>query len=436
MKRKIDAILEGWAKESKALPLLLRGVRRVGKTYAAKVLGETFFKGDCVLFDFQTDLERLNVLFEGPTEVSRLINDLSLYAGKQINARETLIIFDEIQLCEKALNSLRFFADSPYRVLATGSQLGLTLTKRALPFPSDVRHVYLHPLDFEEFLWALGEKHLADGIRQAFTDQRKFVLHEDALLLYKKYLITGGMPKPLDTYAKTEDFAQVRQMQADIDEIYLADISLHAPEDQAPRIRLVWQSIPAQLARETTRKFKYSDVEKGARSEQFEGPIGWLDAAEMINLNRQTTQTSAPLTPREGSFFKIYMEDTGLLFRRYNLSEQAFLDPIVYQSLSANFRGALAENFTMQALVANGLTTHYWVGKNTSYEVEFVFSNNLGQLVPIEVKSGSNVRARSLGVFLEKSQAPYGIRLSTKNFGFERRMFSVPLYAAFCIGMQ
>lgn len=433
MKRKIDAILQDWAKDDEALPLLLRGVRRVGKTYCAQALGENTFRGDFVLFDFQTDLERLSLIFDGPTETNRLIGSLSIYAGKQITAGKTLIIFDEVQLCEKALNSLRFFAESPYKVVATGSQLGLTLKQRTLPFPSDVRHVYLHPLDFEEFLWGMGEQRIADGIRQAFVDRKPFVLHEEALALYKEYLIVGGMPKPLDTYVSTRDFAKVRQRQADIDEIYLADISLHAPNDQATRIRMIWQSIPAQLARESTRKFKYSDVERGARSEQFEGPIGWLDAAEMINLNRQTTQTRAPLEPREGSFFKIFMEDTGLLFRKYNLNEQAFLDTVVYQTLSANFRGALAENYTMQALVANNITTHYWVGKNTTNEVEFIFANDRGQLVPIEVKSGSNVRARSLRVFLEKSQTPNGIRLSTKNFGLEDGICSIPLYAAFCI---
>lgn len=435
MKRKIDAVLQDWARGEDSRPLLLRGVRRVGKTYCAKVLGKSVFK-EAVSLDFQTDLERVSQIFEGPTDVRRIIKEIEAYADKPISPRSTLIIFDEVQLNEKALNSLRFFADSPYWVLGTGSQLGLTLRQRTLPFPSDVKHVYVRPLDFEEFLWAKGNQHMADSIRQAYHDKRPYILHEEALALYREYLVVGGMPKPVESYCKMEDFKEVRERQGEIDEIFISDMSLHAPQNQVATIRMIWQSLPGQLARERSRKFKFSEVKTGGRSDQFEGPLGWLEAAEMIKLNRQTTQTSAPLEARAGNYFKVYMEDTGLLFKKYGLKETAFLDESSYQVLSANFRGALAENYVMQALTSNDIKTHYWADKSGAHEVEFIFSDGLGRLVPIEVKSGSNVRAKSLRYFLDKSYAPYGIRISSKNFGFDNGIFSVPLYAAFCINPE
>lgn len=174
-------------------------------------------------------------------------------------------------------------------------------------------------------------------------------------------------------------------------------------------------------------------MEKGGRAARFEDPIAWLEAAEIVHINRQTVDEQAPLMTRGGNYFKLYMADTGLMFKKYDLAAEAFLDNTLYNNLSSRFRGALAENYVMQALVANGIKPFYWANKGLTSEIDFIFSDRFGQVVPLEVKSGKNVQSASLGKFPGISKAPYAMRLSMNNFGFENNIFSVPLYAAFCI---
>ena len=436
MKRIIDATLTAWANNQSAPPLLLRGARRVGKTYSITQLGKTAFGDEnFVYFDFQADLAHLSSIFTNTANIEQIIADLSAYAGTEIHRNTTLIAFDEIQLCESALNSLRFFAGSGYRIIASGSQLGVTLRNRTLPFPSDIRQVHLHPLNFEEWLWATGNSQLAQAIREHFESRQPFSLHDIAMEQYRRYVVTGGLPAVVNAYCSTDDLAQIRAAQTDIDGTYTADIALYAPEETVVATQAVWQSIPKQLARETTRKFKYADVRKGGRERQYRLPLAWLEAAGLITLNEQTNDTNAPLEARSGgSFFKVYMADTGLLFNRYHLNAQVWLSDAMRVQLSPRFRGALTENYVMQTLAANELPTYYWTATdNAQYEVEFVAQTDMGQVVPIEVKSGENVRATSLGRFMQKADAPYAIRISGKNFGFENGIMSVPLYATFCI---
>lgn len=435
MERKIDAVLDRWAKEGDPQPLLIRGARRVGKTYAVKRLGEEAFGGDFAYCDFQTNLGRLEEIFSGVTDVDRIVSDLALLLRRDIDRGTTLIAFDEVQLCEKALNSLRFFAQSGYRVVATGSQLGLTLRNRQLPFPSDVRHLYLRPLDFEEFLWANGDRRMARAIRAAFSERASFAFHQEALEAYRRYEVVGGMPAVVRSFVEGRGFDQVRERQAEIVQTYAADIALYAPADEAVRVQSVWVSLPGQLTRESTRKFKYADVERGGRERQLRGPLAWLEAAELVLLNPQTNDTAPPLTPRaDGSFFKVYLLDVGILFHRLNLDAQALLDAATRMALSPWFRGALAENYVMQSLVSNGIQPFYWTpGTSSSGEVEFVVQTRRGTIVPMEVKSGANVRSRSLNAYREKSKAPVAVRISEKNFGFESGILSIPLYAVFCL---
>jgi len=282
VRRKIDIVLDRWASTPQARPLLVRGARRVGKTYALKRLGAERFPGDFVYCDFQSNLAQLESVFNGPTDVERIVADLSLLLRQDIVPGRTLIAFDEIQLCEKALNSLRFFAQSPYRVIATGSQLGITMRNRTLPFPSDVDQVYLRPLNFEEFLWAMGEDRMANGIRASFADRRGFVLHDQALEHYRRYAVVGGMPRVVDAYRTQRAFTDVRALQAEIEHTYTADIALYAPSDAVAHVQAVWASIPKQLTRETTRKFKYTDVGKGGRERMYRMPLAWLEAAEAL----------------------------------------------------------------------------------------------------------------------------------------------------------
>lgn len=435
MRRKIDAILDRWAQEGDARPLLVRGARRVGKTYAIRRLGEEAFGGDFAYCDFQANLERLEAVFAGSTDVARIVADLELLLRRDIVPGRTLIAFDEVQLCEKALNALRFFAGSGYRVIATGSQLGLTLRHRELPFPSDVTHVYLRPLDFEEFLWARGEERMAAAIRRTFDERAPFAFHEEALDLYRRYLVVGGMPAPARAFCEGGGLEEVRALQAEIAQTYVADMALYAPAEETARIRAVWASLPAQLTRESTAKFKYADVASGGRERQLRGPLAWLEAAELVLLNPQTNDAQPPLTARGGgSFFKAYLLDAGILFYRLNLDGGIFLDASLRVSLSPWFRGALAENYVMESLVANGVPTFYWTpGTSSSGEVEFVVQTRRGAIVPIEVKSGPNVRSRSLNAYRAKCGAEVAVRLSERNFGLEGGILSIPLYAAFCL---
>lgn len=436
MKRKIDAYLKEWAQSEESSPLLIRGARRVGKTYSIKHLGESQFGADDFAYcDFQTDLQSLTQLFDEARNVEEVVESLSLFLHQDIRPKRTLIAFDEIQLCEKALNFLRFFAESDYRVIATGSQLGLTLKDRSLPFPSDVQHLYLRPMDFEEFLWAVEETRLANAIRKAMNKKEKFSAHEAALSEYRDYVIVGGMPKAVKAFSEGRGYRQVRTVQAEMAETYAADIALYAPANEVVRAQAIWQSIPGQIARESSNKFRYSDVEPSGRRQQLEAPLAWLEAAELILKNEQTNEVSAPLTPRDdGSFFKTYLLDTGLLYYKLNLDAELFKDTEKRKAINPRFRGALAENYVKQSLVANGIKSYYWVPKsNPSAEVEFVVQTRSGEVVPIEVKSGRNVRSRSLQVYAEKSNAPLAIRISEKNIGLENGIFSVPLYAAFCL---
>lgn len=436
MKRKIEAVVSAWLEAKDGRPLLIKGPRRVGKTYIAKeYLAGVIGPGHVVYLDFQTDLQGLESLFAGRSDVGRIVGDLELYLGRSIDSASDVLVFDEVQLCDKALNSLRFFAQSDYRVIATGSLLGVTLSKyrqdgRRLPFPSDVRHVSMHPMDFEEFLWALGQESMAQGIRTCYEQARPYPRHEEALSFYRQYLVVGGMPRAVASYAASASFEEVREVQSEIDQTYVADM----PISQAALCRAIWDSVPRQLAREGTRKFKYADVARGGRANRFEEPLDWLESAGIISLNRQTNSCELPLQARDGgAFFKVYMADTGLMYFKYGLTPNLLLMPESYSALSAAFRGALAENYVMQQLEANGVRTYYWTPGDASGEIEFLTSTSRGDLLPIEVKSGENVRSRSLKSFMAKTSCPLGLRVSAREFGQEGSLKSIPLYAAFCI---
>lgn len=436
MKRKLENVISEWLDSASPEPLLFKGARRVGKTYLVTEFLQTIVdERDYVYLDFQTDLSQLSLMFEGRTDVDRIVSGIEAYTGKTVLPKKSVIVFDEVQLCEKALNSLRFFAQSAYRVIATGSLLGVTLrnersSERVLPFPGDVRHVTLYPLDFEEFLWALGKRAMAEGIRRCFEDNSPFILHNEAMQLYRTYLIVGGMPKAVRSFVETENFQRVREVQSEINDTYISNM----PARQAALCQGIWDSIPKQLARESSRKFKYGDVAKGGRAERFAEPIEWMRAAGIVIMNSQTNSTSAPLVPRDGgAFFKLYIADTGLMFYKYGLLPDTLLEQATYESLADSFRGALAENYVMQSLIANGWSTFYWTPGDSSGEVEFVMGTGTGDILPVEVKSGVNVKSISLRSYMKHSACPLAIRVSAKQFGLDGGLKSIPLYAAFCI---
>ena len=311
MKRVLEREIEDWARGDDPRPLLLQGARRVGKTFLVESVGKRIYGDGFVKLDFQTDLERMSSIFDGATDdLDRTVARISEYKRTPIAPDSSLILFDEVQLCEKALNSLRFFANSPWRIAATGSLLGVTVKQRRLPFPSDVRHVRMHPMTFEEFLWAMGEDAMASDIREHARSCEPYILHDRATEYYERYLVVGGMPKAVRTYRNTSSFEAVREVHEEIDITYTADMTDPDNGISAAAAKRIWASLPKQLLRASTKKFKYSEVMRGGRRSQLLEPLEWLEAAGIVLKNDLTCDTHAPLSPfndEEGSFFKEYI---------------------------------------------------------------------------------------------------------------------------------
>ncbi len=445
LKRKFSQVIEDWYANDADHPLLVTGARRTGKTFVIEhtcraIAGEQFVK-----LDFQTDLESVERIFDVPTDdVDRIVSRIGEYLGATFDPSRAILFFDEVQLCEKALNSLRFFAGSSWRVIASGSLLGVTTKQRKLPFPSGVRQATLYPLDFEEFLWAMGEEAMAVAIREHASTFESYVLHERALELYRRYLVVGGMPLPVRQYRDTGLIERALEETAEIDATYTADMT--DPENGISGIsaKRIWDSLPKQLLRSSTKKFKYADVVRGGRRERLLEPLEWLAAAGIVSINDLTRGSQAPLAPYsadEGSFFKVYVADTGIMFNKFGIDPKFVLDSSLQGVLSSDFRGALAENYVMQALRAAGLKTFYWMpeGSGVRGEIDFVFQTREAQVIPVEVKSARNVSAKSLARFMAEGRSPYCIRLSERDFGRTElegggELRSLPLYAAHCIG--
>ena len=444
MKRKIESTVIEWAQSHDTHPLLIRGARRIGKTCLVKQIGRTIFNGNIVNLDFQTDLDTIEKIFDVPTnEPDAIVQRIQEYTGQQCRPDETLLFFDEIQLSEKALNSLRFFSGTRWRIIATGSLLGVTVRKRKLPFPSGIRQLDMHPMDFEEFLWALGEESLANTIRNHAYSMDSMLMHDKALDRYHRYLIVGGMPKAVEAYRETGSFAEVAQEQQEIDSTYINDMT--DPDNGISGIsaKRIWESLPKQLLRSSTKKFKYSEVVRGGRRRRLMEPLEWLEAAGTVSRNEMTKDMTPPLTEycdEEGSFFKVYVADTGIMFHKFGISAELFLAPDSARTLSSDFRGALAENYVMQSLRSNGIKTFYWTPEgNSRGELDFVFQNGAAQAIPVEVKSARNVTAKSLAKFVKEGNSPHAYRLSERNFGLDTvadtnvPLRSLPLYATFAI---
>ena len=450
-KRKLEESILTWMHGDSQRVLLIQGARRVGKTHLIRYLGEREYGQNFVSIDFQTDVEQIERIFSHPTDaVDDIIADISNYIRRPIQPETSLIFFDEVQLNERALNSLRFFAQSQWKVIASGSLLGVHTRTRTLPFPSGVELKELHPMDFEEHLWALGEETVADDIRNHAANLTPYILHEQVLDLWDRYLTLGGMPGVLaeflaqDTPPEDNAWDAATRALEEIDATYIADMNDPTLGRSGVSAQRVWNSISAQLLRTSSKKFKYSEVIRGGRRQRLLEPLEWLDAAGIITIHDLTRDHTVPLTPfneEEGSFFKVYMADTGLLFHKFSISPQLYLADRDHTLLSSDFRGALAENATMQALHASGLRTFYWMPDSDTQhgEVEFIYSDQSGNVVPVEVKSGNRTRAQSLNKLVKLSQTPVAYRLSRKQFssshmdGTECTLHSLPLYAAFTL---
>lgn len=439
MKRKVTEKLRAWSNKSDRKPLVILGARQVGKTFALKQFAAKYFD-TLAYIDFSRDADAA-ALFQGSLAPRDLVPTLELYLHVTIDPERTLIVFDESQLCECVLTSLKYFCeDAPqYHVVAAGSLLGVQISRETDSFPvGKVELLHMHPLDFEEYLWAMGEVRLADAICAAYADgQKAFPLHDRALAYVRDYQLIGGMPEAVSAFVASganglEALARSRERQEAILVGYQADVVKYADKADATKIISAFASIPTQLAKEN-HKFQYKEIRSGARATQYIDAIDWLEAAGIALRCTRTEEGQAPLVAFEKrDAFKLYMADTGLLAARYEALPQD-IEPAADKA--AVFRGGLAENYVYQQIRSQDAAAYYW-GTVSRNEVEFVARTKSGDVIPIEVKSGKNVGSTSLGVYRRKYAPAYSVRVSARNFGFEGGIKNVPLYAAWCLAEE
>lgn len=431
MYRKVMSFLEEWKDSRHRKPLILQGARQVGKTYSILEFGRIHYE-NVAYFNFETN-PRLNETFEENISPDYLIPILSHIAGQTIVRDKTLIVFDEVQLCERALTSLKYFCeDAPgYHIIVAGSLLGVAVNRAKFSFPvGKVDMKTLYPMDMEEFMLAMGERELVEQIKKSFAADTPLpgALHDAAMRLYRQYLIVGGMPECVKLFAETKDYILIRHVQDTILASYLNDMSKYNNLNEIKKTRLAYDNITVQLSKKNTR-FQYKLIKKGGRASEFENAIEWLCLSGIASRVYKVEQIKKPLENyRDIDTFKIYVSDMGLLLAKKDLAA----NDILYMVEDINdFKGGMTENYVNVQLVINGYSTYYWMSERGA-EIDFVIQRG-GKLIPIEVKSADNTRAKSLKVYMDTYRPDYAIKLSGKNFGFEDGKKTVPLYAAFCI---
>ncbi|MBR4666431.1 MAG: ATP-binding protein [Lentisphaeria bacterium] len=424
MKRNAAKQLLEWKNSIGRKPLIIRGARQVGKTWLMKEFGKENFK-NTVYINFDSNPE-MQELFSGSLEVRHLISGLQIFCGKKIVPQDTLLIFDEVQEVPRALSSLKYFCEEApeYAVISAGSLLGVAL-HQGTSFPvGKVDFLDLYPLSFTEFLEAAGNRKLSEllksgdwGLIGAF--RTKFI----ELLRY--YYFIGGMPEAVETFIRENDLEAVRKVQQNILAAYEQDFSKHAPPETVARIRMVWQSIPLQLAKEN-RRFVYGALRKGARAKDFELAIQWLRDCGLIEQVIRLSKPALPLPAYADEGFKIFLSDVGLLGAMSGLDARTLLSG---NRLFTEFKGALTEQYVAQQLRSElKLKPFYWSAERASAEVDFVFQSGM-DLYPLEVKAEENLKAKSLKVYYDKFGPPIAIRTSMSDFRKERNLINLPLYA-------
>lgn len=422
--------LLAWKQSRRRKPLIIEGARQVGKTWLMKEFGRQAY-GDTVYINFDSNA-RMAELFASDLDTKRLVLGLELYAGRKIDPENALLIFDEVQEVPRALAALKYFCeDAPqYHIVCAGSLLGIAL-HRGTSFPvGKVDFLKLYPLSFQEFLMAIGKKQFSE-----LLDQQDFSMitsfretYADAL---KQYYFVGGMPEAVESFAENQDFNEVRQIQKRILAAYEQDFSKHAPNEVVPRLRMLWNSIPAQLAKEN-KKFIYGLVREGARAKDYETALLWLSDCGLVHRVSRVNAPGIPLRAYEDmKAFKLFVLDVGLLGCMTGLHQRTLLDG---NALFVEFRGALTEQYVCQQLkTLADLELCYYTNDRGSCEVDFVVDTG-GRVMPLEVKAETNLRAKSLKTYREKFSPELAIRTSMADYRKEDGLVNLPLYAIGQIG--
>jgi len=424
MKRQIFKNLQDWKQSPSRKPLILKGARQVGKTYILKAFAASEYENVAYL-NFENSVQ-LHELFSGSLKPQDILKILSIELSIDITPGKTLIIFDEVQECPAALNSLKYFNElaNEYHICAAGSLLGVTLAN-SKGFPvGKVDFMHLYPLNFTEFLTAKGEDQLIQYLEDIHTiEPLPSILHEKLLRFLKEYLYIGGMPAAVLEYLSSENFAQIRTIQTNILQAYRLDFAKHAPRNAMMKINQVWDVIPSQLAKEN-KKFIYSVIRKGARAQEFEGAIQWLTEAGLIHKVYNSSTPKLPLNAYiNHDIFKIYLADVGLLGAMAGLSAKV----IIYgDAIFQEFQGALLENYVAQALVCQNHDLFYWTSAGQA-ELDFILQHN-DIIYPLEVKSGTSLKKKSLLTYSQKYQPKVQLRTSPMNLKLDGQVLNCPLY--------
>lgn len=424
MERHIFEQLKRWKLDKSRKPLILKGARQVGKTYTLTHFGAAAYENVAYL-NFENS-PHLHDLFTQSLKPQDILKVLAIELSTTILPEKTLIIFDEIQECPDALNSLKYFNESAneYHVCAAGSFLGVTLAN-SKGFPvGKIDFLNLYPLSFTEFLQANDQDKIIEYLDEIKTiAPLPLILHEKLLNYFKEYIYTGGMPAVIYEYINNKDYERVKTIQNNLFEAYRLDFAKHAPRQNLMKINQVWDVIPSQLAKEN-KKFMYSIIRKGARAQEFEVAIQWLTEAGLIYKVYNTSTPKLPLSAYVNhDIFKIYLVDVGLLAAMANLSIKTIIHG---NDIFQEFRGALIENYVAQELVRQGYSMHYWTS-SSSAEVDFIIQHN-DIIYPLEVKAGTTSRKKSLARYTEKYHPTLQIRISPMNLKQDGRVLNCPLY--------
>lgn len=420
----IEKLLK-WKQSKRRKPLIIEGARQVGKTWLMKEFGRQAYE-DTVYINFDSN-SRMAELFAPDLDTERLIMGLELYAGRKIDPEKSLLIFDEVQEVPRALTSLKYFYENApqYNIVCAGSLLGIAL-HQGTSFPvGKVDFLKLYPLSFNEFLRAIGEERFAE-----LLDKRDFQMitsfrqtYIDAL---KQYYFVGGMPEAVQSFAENKDFNEVREIQRRILAAYEQDFSKHVPNEIVPRLRMLWNSIPSQLAKEN-KKFIYGLVREGARAKEYETAIMWLCDCGLVHKVSRVNTAGIPLRAYEDlKAFKLFLVDVGLLGCMAGLRQRTLLDG---NALFVEFKGALTEQYVCQQLkTIENLDVYYYTNDRGSCEVDFVVDTG-ERIVPVEVKAEINLKAKSLKTYREKFSPEVAVRTSMADYKKEDWLVNLPLYA-------
>lgn len=427
MKRDKLVELISWKQNKFRKPLIVRGARQTGKTWLLKKFGESAYK-KTVYVNFE-ESPNLQSLFKNDFDIQRIMTTLQIHSQKQITPDDTLIIFDEIQSAEKGITSLKYFNEngSQYFIVAAGSLPGMGL-HRNISFPvGKVDFLDLRPMSFTEFLCAIKEEELAETIKKGEWEVIS-IFHNKLIEYLRYYFYVGGMPEVVSLFSETRDWELVRKTQLQILNSYESDFSKHAPLEIVPRIRMVWQSIPAQLAKEN-KKFIFGVLREGARAKDFELAIQWLVDCGLLLKSYRISKPNLPLIAYQDlSVFKLFLNDVGLLGAMAGINIQTLIEG---DAVFTEFKGALTEQYVMQQLcIGTEQYIGYWTNERSTSEVDFVIQDE-GEVIPIEVKSGVDLRSKSFRLFCEKFKPNIAIRTSLTTYKKEEWMINLPLYGIY-----